>query len=432
MATVPLSCAPDPLKDCVEGMLREIEVGSLSLGMYVAELDRPWLETPFSLQGFYLRSPADIHQVAEFCEFVKVDPRRYDARLAKGLQKVTAGGSGKRTAQRRAVAPQRPAAATGAGHDYPELTQVDEELPAARRALADGAASFQHFWQDLGARRHVHIGELRAAVGPLVDSILRNKDALVTLMRVQHLDRNTHEHCMALAVWGSLLGRQLGLSPADIRTLALGCSLLDIGKIRLPKQLLYKPGALTPGEYQIVQAHVDYSLQMLDGMGEAGDAVRNTVRWHHERMDGSGYPDGLAGAEIPVFSRMAGVVDSYDAMISPRVYADTCSSYEALVELQDHCPEWFQTELVEAFAQAIGLFPNGALVELSTGEVGVVCGQNPGRRLRPKVMLVLDGQKQPRGELLIIDLKNMGEHEVRVARELARNEYGIDAAEYFL
>jgi len=114
------------------------------------------------------------------------------------------------------------------------------------------------------------------------------------------------------------------------------------------------------------------------------------------------------------------------------VYADTCSSYEALVELQDHCPEWFQTELVEAFAQAIGLFPNGALVELSTGEVGVVCGQNPGRRLRPKVMLVLDGQKQPRGELLIIDLKNMGEHEVRVARELARNEYGIDAAEYFL
>jgi HD-GYP domain-containing protein (c-di-GMP phosphodiesterase class II) len=414
-------------------MLREIEVGSLSLGMYVAELDRPWLETPFSLQGFYLRSPDDIRQVAEVCEIVKVDPRRYDPRVAQLSGHETGDSGDERPASELTMAPDPSAASMPeAGRDYREVTQVDEELPAARKALDASAEWFQAFWQGLGERRRVHIEQLRSAVNPLVDSILRNKDALVTLMRVQHLDRNTHEHCMALAVWGGLLGRQLGLPPQDIKSLALGCSLLDIGKIRLPKQLLYKPGTLTPGEYQIAQAHVDYSLQMLDGMGEAGEAVRNTVRWHHERMDGSGYPDGLAGADIPMFARIAGIVDSYDAMISPRVYADTCSSYEALVELQDHAPEWFQTELVEAFAQAIGLFPNGALVELSTGEVGVVCGQNPGRRLRPKVMLILDAQKHPRGELLIIDLKRMGEHEVRVARELARNEYGIEAAEYFL
>jgi hypothetical protein len=149
-------------------------------------------------------------------------------------------------------------------------------------------------------------------------------------------------------------------------------------------------------------------------------------------MDGSGYPDGLAGNATPMFARIAGVVDSYDAMISPRTYAPMCSSYQALVELQDHSPVCFQAELVDQFAQAIGLFPNGALVELSSGEVGVVCGQNAGRRLRPKVMLILDAAKQPRGELCIVDLKLIDEHELRVARELARNEYGIDAAEYFL
>ena len=396
-------------------MLREIEVNHLSVGMYVAELDRPWLETPFPLQGFYVRSADDIRRIAEFCNVVRIDPRRHDRKLSFDDRHHAANGD-----------------AAAAGRAYEETATVEEELPAARQALEQNAATFRGFWEQLSARRRVSISNLRIALDPLVESILRNKDALVTLMRVQHLDRNTHEHCIALAVWGSLLGRQLGLPPDEIRLLALGCSLLDVGKVRLPKQMLYKPGPLTASEYAVAQAHVDYSLQMLMDSGDAEDAVVATVRWHHERMDGSGYPNGLKGSAIPMFARIAGIVDTYDAMISPRSYAPTCSSYEALIELQDHCPRHFQPQLVDQFVQAIGLFPNGALVELSTGEVGVVCGQNPGRRLRPKVMLILDAEKRQRDKLTIIDLKLQDEHDVRVARELARNEYGIDAREFFL
>ncbi len=408
-------------------MLREVVVDRLALGMYVAELDRPWLETPFTLQGFYLRTPDDIRQVADCCAYVRVDPRRYDPQIA------AAAGVG---------APPQPGAAEPIEFEpgqpvvpsdrYKDVKRLDEELPAARQALSRGVSAFKDFWSELTARRQVPVASMKAAVDPVVNSLLRNKDALVTLMRVQHLDRNTHEHCMALAVWGSLLGRQLGLSPEQIKNLALGCSLVDIGKIRVPKQMLYKEGSLSTSEYQVVQAHVDYSLQMIEKMGNAPEEVVHTVRWHHERMNGSGYPDGLKGPDIPMFARIAGIVDSYDAMISPRTYASTCSSYEALVELQDRSPELFQGELVDLFAQAIGLFPNGALVELSTGEVGVVCGQNPGRRLRPKVMIILDADKQPRSELIIVDLKSVAEQEARISRELARNEYGIDAAEYFL
>lgn len=412
-------------------MLREIEVTNLSVGMYVAELDRPWLETPFTLQGFYVRTTADAHRIAEYCRSVWVDPRRYDSRLA-GPERHTAPSNARRPKRRAAKA----APATGdellGQETYEDQTPVEEEFPVARQALNSSAEAFEGFWEALTARRRVHVANLRAAVDPLVDSILRNKDALVTLMRVQHLDRNTHEHCMALAVWGSLLGRQLGLPPEAVKALALGCSLVDVGKIRLPKQMLYKPGPLTPDEYQIVQSHVDYAMQMLEQMDHPPEEVVNIVRWHHERMDGSGYPDGLAGHDIPMFARIAGIVDSYDAMISPRTYAQVCSSYEALVELQDQCPAQFQTELVDQFAQAIGLFPNGALVELSTGEVGVVCGQNAGRRLRPKVMVILGTDKRPRAELHIIDLKSLGEDQIRIARELAKSEYGIDAREYFL
>jgi HD-GYP domain-containing protein (c-di-GMP phosphodiesterase class II) len=412
-------------------VLREVEVSRLAVGMYVAELDRPWLETPFPLQGFYVRSEADVGRVAEYCHTVFVDPRRFDARLIGSVRAPPESVLG-RAAGQPAPSARLPLAEGVEPVHYEDEGTVEDELPAARQALEAGGDAFESFWQQLTVSRRVPIAKLRTAVDPLVESILRNKDALVTLMRVRHLDRHTHEHCMALAVWGSLLGRQLGLPPAEIRQLALGCSLVDIGKIRLPRQLLRKPAPLTPAEYAIVQAHVDYSLQMLHRVSESDRTVVETVRWHHERMDGSGYPDGLAGGAIPMAARIAGIVDSYDAMISPRSYAPTCSSYQALVELQDQCPTKFQTELVDQFAQAVGLFPNGALVELSTGEVGVVCGQNPGRRLRPKVMLILDGDKRQREDLRVVDLRQNDEHELRIARELARGEYGIDAREYFL
>lgn len=414
-------------------MLHDVEVSRLSVGMYVAELDRPWLDTPFSVQGFYIRSDDDVARLADFCSSVKVDPRRYDGTLTAnpGLQ-LQEPSTSETPVPRRSVRDLLAEAGIERTESYHDATSVENELPAARKSLDRSAVTFEDFWRTLSARRKGDMEHLRGAVDPLVGSLLRNKDAVVTLMRVRRLDRNTHEHCMALAIWGGLLGRELGLPPDDIRELALGCSLLDIGKVRLPKRLLYHPGPLKASEYPVVRAHVDYSVEMLSDMEGTSDQVLGIVRWHHERMDGSGYPEGLSGTDIPVFARIAGIVDSYDAMISDRPYAPTSSSYQALVELQDHCPQHFQTELVDQFAHAVGLFPNGALVELSTGEVGVVCGQNSGRRLRPKVMVILDSEHNQREKLVIVDLKNVDEADVRIARELARNEYGIDAQEYFL
>lgn len=409
-------------------MLREVEVGKLTVGMYVAELDRPWLETPFPLQGFYVRTAADIQALTAFCQWVMVDPRRYDERLAANGKHKAGNGIEKAAVRTSADAGKVKLHVT----QYPESDAVEEELPAARSAFESGNERLESIWADLIARRQVRIDSFRSAVNPMVDSVLRNKDALVTLMRVQNLDRHTHEHCLALAVWGSLLGRQLGLPPDQIKTLALGCSLVDIGKVRVPPEVLHKPGKLDATEQAQMRAHVEHSLQMVRDMGEKSEDVFGIVRWHHERMDGSGYPDALEGDGIPIFARMAGIVDSYDAMISPRAYADTMSSHQALVELQDQSPSRFQSELVNQFVQAIGLFPNGCLVELSSGEVGVVFAQNPGRRLRPKVMLILDAQKRKRCDLVVVDLKNLGQQELRIARELAAHEYGIDTREYFL
>jgi len=418
-------------------MLRDVDISSLTVGMYVSELDRPWLDTPFTLQGFYIRDADDIARLGKYCQFVRVDPRRFDFRLGNRAQAEAVGGSRSGGAlpapsmsdrRKRAKLELRLVDAVA----YEDSATVEHEFAAARTALADSRAVFDAIWRDLAQRRKVSIVEIAHAVDPLVESVLRNKDALVTLLRVQRVDPSLHEHCVALAIWAGLLGRQLGLPPEQIRTLALGCSLADIGQIQVAPELLDKADALSPDELAELQAHVGYSLDMLLEAEEVPLPIHEVIRWHHERMDGSGYPDGLQGTDIPMFARIAGIVDSYDAMIGPRKSAHARSSFESLVELQESCPEKFQPELVERFARAIGLFPNGCLVELSTGEVGVVYSQNTGKRLRPRVMMILGPDKRKLDQLVITDLSAAEASELRITRELPVGEYGVDAREYFL
>jgi HD-GYP domain-containing protein (c-di-GMP phosphodiesterase class II) len=398
--------------------------------MYVAELDRPWLGTPFAVQGFYIRSMDDALQLAEFCDRVFVDPRRYDPQLAaagkswaRGSRSPEPGSPPQRRQSELIPAPQV---------RYQENTSVEDELPAARDALDASTQLLDGVWEAFSSSRHIRITDFRSAIDPLVDSILRNKDALVALMRVRRADQHTHEHCLAMAVWAGLMGRQLGLLSDEVKKLALGCFLADVGMVRLPPEVLRKDHGLSCSERLMQQSHVDYSLELLADMGGADGDVAGTVRWHHERRDGSGYPDGLDGGAIPMFARIAGILDRYDDMISPRDAGRARSSFQALTKLQEQCPAGFQPELVEQYAQAVGLFPSGCLVELSTGEVGVVFSQNTGRRLRPRVMLILDPAKRRRDSCTVLDLNSPGEQAVRIARELPRGAHGIDAREYFL
>ncbi len=156
---------------------------------------------------------------------------------------------------------------------------------------------------------------------------------------------------------------------------------------------------------------------------------------HHERMDGSGYPRGMEGATIPVLARIAGLVDAYDAMITPRPYATARTSHEAVQELMDGKGTLFQEALVEQFIQAIGLFPTGTLVELNTGEVGIVTRQNETRRLKPEIIVVLDVDQEKLESPSIVDLANQDnirDGERWIVRELLPGSHGVDSEEYFI
>jgi HD-GYP domain-containing protein (c-di-GMP phosphodiesterase class II) len=415
--------------------LLEVPVDKLRLGMFVAELDRPWLETPFAIQGFYVRTLSDVQALQKYCAYVYVDftapPADDEERPA--IPRRPSLWQRLRNWFRRLFG-KRPAA-VGAG--YQDLVSFEDELPHARTALDEATDAVRDALERIAAGRPPDLPELRNAVETVVASLLRNRDAVSALVRMRHADEYTWHHAMATGVWAVLLGRHLGLDEESLNDLGLGGTLLDLGKARLPKELITRPEALDDSEWMRMRTHVTLSLDAVRGDATLTDRVREMIATHHERHDGSGYPRRLKGTEIPVFGRIAGIADSYDAMISRRPWAAPRSSFAAMRELQKLADTRFQREMVEQFMQAIGSFPPGTLVELNTGEVAVVVAENRARRLKPKVMLLLDADKKPRDRHLIIDLYEPDLEDslsggTWIVHGLEAGAYDIDAEAYFL
>ena len=392
---------------------RKIPVAELAVGMYVSELDRPWLETPFLFQGFYVQSDEEVAAVRSHCRQVTVDTERDDDRPQP-------------LAKRR---PPRPPAEA--------MRELKDEIKQASGVHVSVAATIENVMGELKHAGKLDVHKLEAAVLPMVDSVLRNPAAMSCLMRIRRKGGYLYSHSLASSVWATALGREIGLERDALRVVALGAMLLDIGKTRIPEEILGKPGKLDAGELALMRRHVEFSLEIVEEAGEVDPRVLEMVAHHHERHDGSGYPRGLKGDDIPVYGRIAGVVDTYDAMITSRPYASTQSSYGALRQLRSLAGTEFQSELVDQFTQAIGMFPTGTLVLLNTGEVAVVTAQSRVRRLRPEIMIILDAGKQPLADYRVVDLNQVSatadnQASLWIEQGLEPGAYGVDPAEYYL
>lgn len=418
--------------------LQKTEVSKLTYGMYVAKLDRPWLETKFAVQGFYVRDNETLHRLQEQCLYVYVDPRRYRSQYEPPKLRIVASNkhlpetssAGRPAIRPRQILPGKPTTYEN------RVAMVDEFVPA-RTSLDDAVAILEPIVIKLRQSGKLAINDVEAAVKPLVGSVLRNRDAVAALLRIRALDEYTYSHSISNAVWAAVLGRHMGFSPAQIEKLALGCALVDIGKAVIPEELLKQPHSPNANEWELIRSHVAAGLEILEESSISDPDVRSIVATHHERFDGSGYPRGLTGTRIPAFGQIAGIVDAYDAMISEQPYSSAMSSFDAVHKLHRDADVLFQRDLVEHLIQAIGVFPTGTLVELNTGEVGIVKAQTPGRRLRPKVTLILNEKKQRRSRSIVTDLNDMdtkGDQPptVWIKRELPRGAHRIDAAEFFV
>ena len=423
-------------------MKTKIDVHNLHIGMYVTELDRPWLGTPFLFQGFEIQSEDELHKLQTLCRYVYV--LEGDPRVAPGHKRSGTGplpGVVPRAEPRQTVhIPIEPVSATtipksgSPTHRYPDLAPVEEEIRQAMEIESSARETLFGMLDDARRGRRLDIPRAREIVGQMTESILRNPDALVWLTHLKKKHEYTATHSLRVSALALALGRHLGYDRNKLDILGIGALLHDIGKIKVPNELLDKPESLTREEFEIMKSHVPEGLKLLEGSSGIPAAALEVVGRHHERYSGNGYIFGMTGDTIGEFGLISAIVDTYDAITSDRAYHMSLSAADALKIIYEGRERAYHPWLVEQFIQCMGIFPIGSVVEMSTGSIGVVIAANRVRRLRPRVALVLSPDKKPYAPSPVVDLMQVSHDAagkpLEIRNVLPANTFGIDPLDH--
>lgn len=395
-----------------------INSNELQLGMCVIDLDRPWLETPFLFQGFTISSSADIQVVQQYCKFVYIDTNRgASPNKAKKTEETKAGTSlfklFTRTEHAAASLP------------------VEKELSTARAVHGKTSTLVRSFMDDVRLGRALNVENIEASVTDIVDSLLRNPDAMLWLSQLKDKSIQEEQHAVNCCILAVAFGRHLGLPRDELLKLGVSALLHDVGKLQVPDTIQKATHALSENEWAIMRKHPEFSRAILLTARGLYPGAIDVAHTHHEWINGSGYPRGINGNQIAPFAKMVAIVDSYDHMVREHIYRPENSAFEALRELHQGKGKQFDESLVKRFIDMIGVFPIGSVIELNNGEIGVVVGGNPAQPTQPRVLMLLDKARAARREQIInlagVSAIHNGEP-LRIIRVLRKGDYGIDQA----
>src|SRR6266566_1644450 len=411
----------------------KVHTRDLKVGMYVCELDRPWRDTPFLFQGFEIRSDDDIRTLQQHCNDVYV------------LQEGAGLGAWRET--KGAASPKaRQAAALKFEHEllklnnhptarsiYDDKTTLEEEVQLVKNDYFEAKKLTKELLDDVRLGRNIDGVLVRRRVSELAASVLRNPDALTCYAQLKRKDNYLSLHSLRCAILALIFGRQLGLGREQLETLGMAGLLHDIGMVKVPDEIIAKRERLSPIEHAVMRRHVTWGVEMLErSTGIPADVIEAT-RCHHERYDGSGYLEGRRGDAIGESALIMGIVDCYDAVTSERPYQGAISPYAAMRSMYLARGSLFKSELVERFIQCLGIYPVGSVVELNTGEVGVVVALNRQARLKPRVALVRQADQTPYPMPPVVNLlaRRMGDGvPCDIERVLDPTEADVDPVRY--
>jgi len=390
-----------------------IPVSQLKEGMFIAELDRPWLETPFLMQGFVIHKQSEIRKLQELCSFVYVEKqgdswagKKNPFQLSFGGAKRSTHGkneSGLKAPIKRDEASKSLAGTINTREAHSVKVRVADEHAYARKTYKHAKHSTVEILEQARLGNALDTDVAKGVVNHCVESILRNPNALMWMAKIKHADDYTLEHCLNVCILAIAFGRHLRMDEAKLERLGL-CGLMhDVGKMQVPDAILNKPGRLTDEEFEEMQCHTtrgrDLLMKQEDALSYTIDAAMN----HHERMDGKGYPRGLFASELSDYARIVAIVDAFDAMTSERCYSKSKSTLDALKEIYRCRGKHFDEELALEFIQLIGPYPPGTIVELKNGFVGIVLSSKSKKRHLPFLKIILDQNKKPQ-EPKVVDL----------------------------
>ena len=352
--------------------------------MFICKLDKEWLETPFLMQGFTIEDPEDIEIVAEYCEYVWVDS---DKKTSLSRHSSSAG-----TASFAPI------------NTYEYESSITEEHRKAYKTFRKARSITKDLLDDIRLGGALDTTAAKDTVSECVKSVLRHPDALLWMSKLREESEYTSEHSLNVCILAITFGRQLGFNEAELEKIGL-CGLLhDVGKMRVPNEILNKPERLTDKEMNMMKAHTVHGRNLLVSAGNIYSGSIDVAYSHHERIDGTGYPRKLSGTGISRYAKLIAIVDAYDAMTANRCYSRAITSTEALKRIYEARGKQFDETLAIQFIKTIGLFPSGSIVELYSGDVGIVIETNQKRRHLPKIILVRNTKKQTREKEKVLDL----------------------------
>ncbi|HEX5339805.1 MAG TPA: HD-GYP domain-containing protein [Gammaproteobacteria bacterium] len=360
-------------------MRHKTDVADLKLGMYVAELDRPWIGSPFLFQGFEIESDEDLEKLREACKFVYVDDAKSSIPVTGAENRPAAAPASSITVTSRGGAPNKPAPFS----NHSEIRVITKTLAVAHMTIV-------RTMDEMRMGKSIDTQESKAVVRHLVKHVSSNPSSMLWLTNLHQKHEYTAQHCLNVSILAIAFGRHLNLSDEELNLLGLGAVLHDVGKMRIPKETLDKPGKLTDEEYAKVKSHAADGHTVLKLARNVPEQALAIVRSHHERVDGKGYPDGLQGEAVPRLARIVAIADAYDMMTGDYPFRTAVPPADALRILRAEGGEEYGADLAQEFIKCLGIYPVGSVVQVGSGALGIVMASNPSARLKPLLMMVRD------------------------------------------
>jgi putative nucleotidyltransferase with HDIG domain len=402
-------------------VIKKITVEQLQLGMYIHDLNCGWMEHGFLRNRFLLKGESNLQKIQGLgIRELYIDTERgLDVALAPTEDEVE-----------EALEHDLIEVAAEEGPAEEHAVPLAEERVQARRIHSEALGLLSGLNEDIRLGRPVGLEHIDPLIEEIMGSVWRNQDALVGLSRMRRVGRYQIEHGINVATLMTAFARSLGMERPMVRDIAIGALLHDIGKTSLPSAILNKPGALTDEEVQVMRRHVAEGFRIAAQIPGIPKIALAIIAEHHERADGSGYPNQRTADQITRYGQMAAIVDVYDAITADRVYSKALEPHEALRKLLEWSAHHFNPELVQQFIRCMGIYPVGALVRLRSGRIGVVVESGRQGLFHPVVRVVMDANRRRFISVRDVDLSRLGKgSEERIVGAESPKSWGINTVE---
>ena len=359
-------------------MLKKINVRDIRLGMYIQELCGSWMDHPFWKKSFELTDPKELHTLQNCAvQELWID-------TSKGLDVDSSADVISTGDEHEKIELELKLAADSQQKTEPRIS-IQQELDRARKLQAKSKAAVTSMFNEVRMGNALKVSEAEPLVDEISQSITRNPEAFLNLVRLKTVDDYTYMHSVAVCALMIALGKQMGLTGQALKDAGVAGLLHDVGKMMIPSEVLNKPGKLTDEEFNIIKDHPRKGWEILNISEGANAVALDVCLHHHERVDGKGYPEKISGEDLTLFARMGAVCDVYDALTSNRCYKNGWEPAETIRKMAEWKDGHFDERIFHAFVKTIGIYPSGTLVKLKSGRLGVVIEQSEKSLLTPVV-----------------------------------------------